>query len=88
MRRDEDHVGRRVMDMVVEGRQRRGWPRRQWMECVQGGMMEKSVAGGLRDKDKGGWRLLVKHSSPMSTWQSCVRRRKNEPLYMFGEQTE
>lgn len=35
MRRDEEHVGREIMDMEVQGRRRRGRPKEKRVECFK-----------------------------------------------------
>ena len=35
MTREEHYVGRRVMEMKVQGRRRRGIPKRRWLDEVQ-----------------------------------------------------
>lgn len=43
LRRDEDHVGRHTMGMEVQGRRRRGRPRKRWKDCVRGDLREKGI---------------------------------------------
>ena len=38
MRRDEVYVGKRVTRMDVEGRRRKGRPKRRWMDSVKCGL--------------------------------------------------
>ena len=41
MRRDQDYVGREVLEMDVPGRRSRGRLRRRWMECATADKEEK-----------------------------------------------
>ncbi|XP_068210295.1 uncharacterized protein [Palaemon carinicauda] len=41
MRRDQEYVWRKMLDMGVQGRKRRGRPKRRGMECVRADMEEK-----------------------------------------------
>ena len=34
-RREKDYVGKRMMEMAVPGRRKRGRPRRRWMDLVR-----------------------------------------------------
>ena len=64
MRREEDHVCRRVMDMEVDGRRRRGRPKFRWKDNVSNDMREKS----LREQDaqdRRRWRRLIRNSDPI-----------------------
>ena len=42
-RRDDDYVGKRVMRMEVEGRRKRGRPKRRWMDCVSDDMKKRCI---------------------------------------------
>ena len=64
MRQEEDCVVRRVMDMEVEGRRRRGRPKRRWRDCLEGDFREKSISGD-EYAERGEWRKLVKNSDPV-----------------------
>ena len=63
LRREEDHVTRRVMNMVVEGRRRPGRARRRWMDCVK----EDLVENRLRKEDANDrkrWKALTRNDDP------------------------
>ena len=38
MRRDDQYVGKRVLNMELDGRRRRGRPKRRWMDVVKSDM--------------------------------------------------
>ena len=63
MRKEEDCVVRRVMDMEVEGR-RRGRPKRRWRDCLEGDFREKAISGD-EYAERGEWRRPVKNSDPV-----------------------
>ena len=47
-RREEDYVGKRMMEMAVPGRRKRGRPRRRWMDLVR----EDMERVGAREGDE------------------------------------
>ena len=64
MRREDDFVCRRIMNMEVEGRRRRGRPKFRWKDGISNDMREK----GLREQDmqdRGRWRRLTRNSDPI-----------------------
>ena len=58
-RMEGDRMARRVYEAKVEGKRKKGRPRRRWRECVQERVESKGLnmreAGELA-KDRGGWR--------------------------------
>ena len=43
MRREEHRVGRRAMEMKVQGRRKRGIPKRRWLDKVKDDIKEKGL---------------------------------------------
>ena len=64
MRRDEEYVGRRVMEMEAPGRRRRGRPKKRWKDCIKEDMQEKNVNENMV-YDRSSWRRLTKNSDPI-----------------------
>ena len=63
MRKDQEYVGRRLLEMEVPGRRRRGRPKKRWMECITADMEEKDLA--VEDvEDRGHWKRLSRNSDP------------------------
>ena len=62
-RREEDYMGKRMLEMAVPGIRKRGRPRRRWMDLVRE-YMERIGAreGGEIDRVK--WRLLSRCGDP------------------------
>ena len=63
LRRNEQHVTREVMEMEVNGTQKRGRPRIRRKDCIGDDMGEK----GLQDEmahDRNSWRRLIRNDDP------------------------
>ena len=63
VKRREDYVGKRMMEMAVPGRRKKGRPRRRWMDLVR----EDMERVGAREEDKVDrvkWRLLSRCGDP------------------------
>lgn len=74
MRRDETHVGSKVMDMYVEGWEGSGRPKEKSIECVWNGMKEKRVNEELAaDRDLFDVKNLLRR--PQMTWKQDKRVR-------------
>ena len=63
MRRDEQYVGKRVMEMNIPGRRKRGRPRRRWMDCIKDDLREKRLTGD-EVWDRNRWRTLARNIDP------------------------
>ena len=62
-RREEDYVWKRMMDMAVPGRRKRGRPRRRWMDLL-GEDMERVGAREVDEVDRVKWRILSRCGDP------------------------
>ena len=64
MRREEESVCRRVMNMEVPGKRKRGRPRKRWKDTIKEDMLEKNVQ--VDDtQDRSRWRRLTRSSDPI-----------------------
>ena len=63
MRREENHVLRRVSEMEVPGRRGRGRPKRRWMDVVNEDLREKRLAEDDA-LDRTRWRKAVRNADP------------------------
>ena len=64
LRRDEEVVGRRMMDMEVQGRRGRGRPKTRWKDCIAPDVREKQLDLGMVH-NRNDWRQLIKNSDPI-----------------------
>ena len=62
-RREEDYVGKRMMEIAVPGRRKRGRPRRRWMDLVREDMERVGAREG-DEVDRVKWRLLSRCGDP------------------------
>ena len=62
MRIDEDYVRKRVMRIDVEGRRRKGRPKRKWVDSVNVDLREKGLSGE-QTQNRTVWRQLVRKST-------------------------
>ena len=62
-RREEDYVGKRMIEMAVPGRRKRGRPRRRWMDLVREDMKRVGVREG-DEVNRVKWRLLSRCGDP------------------------
>ena len=64
LRRDENHVGRYAMDMEVQGRRRRGKPRKRWRDCVREDLQWKDI-DEAEALNRNRWRQLIRNGDPI-----------------------
>ena len=62
-RKEEDYVGKRMMEMTVPGRRKRGRPRRRWMDLVREDMERVGAREG-DEVDQVKWRLMSHCGDP------------------------
>ena len=63
MRREEHYVGRRTMEMKVQGRGKRGRPKRRWLHKVKDDIIEKGLLGE-EVYDCATWRRMSSYIDP------------------------
>lgn len=64
LRRDEDHAGRHTMGVEVQGRRKRGRPRKRWKDCVRGDLHEKGI-DEAEVQDRNRWKRLIRNGDPI-----------------------
>ena len=62
-RREEDYVGKRMMEMTLPGRKKRERPRRRWMDLAREDMERVGAREG-DEIDRVKWRLLSRCGKP------------------------
>ena len=63
MRREEHYVGRRAMEMKVQGRRKRGIPKRTWLDKVKDVIKEKGLSADYV-YDRAIWRRMSSYIVP------------------------
>ena len=63
MRREEHYVGRRAMVMKVQGRRKRGRPKRRWLDEVKDDIKEKGLSADAV-YDRATWRRMSSYIDP------------------------
>ena len=61
--REEEYIGQRVQNMVIEGVHPRGWPRRQWISVIKEDMLKCSLQRQMA-KDRKLWRKKSQKPDP------------------------
>ena len=63
IRKEEPCVGRRMMEMKVQGRRKRGRPKRRWLDRMRDGIKEKGLSGE-EVYDRATWRRMSSYIDP------------------------
>ena len=72
--KEEGYVGKRMMEMAVPGRRKRGSPRRRWMDLARDNLERVGAKGG--DKiDRVKWKILLRCGDPR--YGEAERRRRS-----------
>ena len=75
-RREKDSVGKRMLEIAVLGRRKRGRPRRKWMDLVRKDMEMVGAREG-DEVDRAKWRILSRLGDP--EYREAKRRRRHLP---------
>ena len=79
-RREEGYVGKRMMEMAVPGKRKRGRPRRRWMDLVRE-VMERVGAKEGDEVDRVKWRLLLRCTTPSKEKPKEEEEKEEVKLY-------
>ena len=63
MRRDQEYVGRKMMEMELPGKRRRGRPKRRFLDAVKEDMQEVGVKE-TDVEDRKMWRMMIRCGQP------------------------
>ena len=63
MRRDQEYVGRKMMEMELPGKRRRGRPKRRFLDAVKEDMQEVGVKE-TDVEDRKMWRMMIRCGHP------------------------
>ena len=64
LRREDNHIGKNVMEMEVQGRRRRGRPKKRWRDCVREDLRGKGI-DEAEAHDRNRWRRLIQNGDPI-----------------------
>ena len=64
-RREEDNLSRKIMDMVVPGKRRRGRSRRRWIDNNREDMSKYELTADMTE-NRQYWKMMVKNGSQVS----------------------
>ena len=62
-RREEGYVGRRIMEMAVPSRRKRGRPRKRWMDLAREDLERVGAKEG-DEVDRDNWKILSRCGDP------------------------
>ena len=75
VRREEEEDIRRTMAMEIKGKQRRGRPKKRWIDCVEKDMEEVKIT--MEDAtDCAVWRRRTQTADPRTVWDPGGSRRR------------
>ena len=63
MRRDQEYVGRKMLEMKLPGKRRRGRPKKRFLDAVKEDMREVSVKE-TDVEDRKMWRMMIRCGQP------------------------
>ena len=63
MRREQEYVGRKMMEMELPGKRRRGRPKRRYLDVVKEDMKEVGVKE-MDIEDTKIWRMMIRYGHP------------------------
>ena len=64
MRRDQEYVGRKMMEMELPGKRRRGRPKRRFLDVVKKDMKGEVGAKETDVEDRKMWRMMMRCGHP------------------------
>ena len=75
MRREEHYVGRRATEMNVQGRRKKGRPKRRWLDKVKDDIKEKGLSADDA-YDSATWRRML--STPHKSGNMMKEKKKTK----------
>ena len=51
-RRDENYIGRKMLELEVPGRRRRGRPKKRWRDCIEEDLREKKNGKEKKEEEQ------------------------------------
>ena len=82
-RREEDNLSRKIMDMVVPGKRRKGRPRRRWIDNNREDMSKYELTADMTE-NRQYWKMMVKTAWPTNKWRWSLSLSSSFP-FVRGE---
>ena len=77
MRRDQEYLGKKMMEMELPGKTRRGRPKRRFLDVVKEDM-EEVGAKETDDEDRKMWRMMITLWPPLTKEKGRKEKKKNK----------
>ena len=82
----EEKIPRRAMVMKVQGRRKRGRPKRRWLDKVKDDIKEKGLSAD-DVYDRATWRRMSSYIDPTQKWDKMKKKSEEKIPDIYDEKT-